>query len=207
MNWGWITIKSVHYVGYKCCASICLSSDVLIKRCTLIQGTRELKGSVIPCRAESIEWFIVDQAFLLSYDSASCPPLPPLQAAYFEHTDGRGGWGVGEEPKHTKHTIARPWPSINHSKLAAAERMHSFTKEREKGIGVWDRVIKLCICRLQLIVNRSLVVILHSFDWWIRSRIRILNADSDPDPGVEDLKLQRKTSWKFTFSILFYFFW
>jgi hypothetical protein len=66
-------------------------------------------------KTESIEYFIEDQAFLRSYDSAPRQPpfLPPLShqqvvslslsfcVSPAELTDGRRGEGVGEEPNHT----------------------------------------------------------------------------------------------------------
>ncbi len=66
----------------------------------------------------SIEWFIKDPGFLLSYD-LSPPPSPPVSKLDWQqqHTErqrnrdnllmGRGK-GVGEEPNHTTARIARP---------------------------------------------------------------------------------------------------
>ncbi len=63
-------------------------------------------------RAESIEWFIEDQAFSLSSDLAP-PPPPPISKLYRPHrktekgdkiADGRGGESYGRE---------KAWSSIN----------------------------------------------------------------------------------------------
>jgi hypothetical protein len=67
-------------------------------------------------QAESIECFIVDQAFLLSYELAPVtpPPLSPviklslcISLPLCHRSDlltgeGKEGVGVGEEPNHTK---------------------------------------------------------------------------------------------------------
>jgi hypothetical protein len=68
--------------------------------------------------AESIEWFIEDQAFLRSHDSAPRhPPLPLTSVSCLSFSVflcvavqacGRGDVGVGEEPNHS--TARKPGP-------------------------------------------------------------------------------------------------
>ncbi len=86
-----------------------------------------------PPTPETIEWFIEDQVFSRSYDSAPRPPFPPLPSASclsfsdfcvspVELTDEiggeRAGWGLGG--KITKsYNREKAWPSIHHSLLSA----------------------------------------------------------------------------------------
>ncbi len=72
--------------------------------------------------SESIEWFVKDEAFSPSYDSAlSTPPLPPstgdTQKGWErEKTEGRReGWGVRGDKSYDR---VKDWPSINHSILS-----------------------------------------------------------------------------------------
>jgi len=74
---------------------------------------------------EGIERFIEGQVFLLSYDSAPRPPLPPAPVSKVDQrntekerqlSDGRrgegGGWGA------ESYEVKKDWPSINHSILS-----------------------------------------------------------------------------------------
>ncbi len=82
--------------------------------------------------AESIEWFIKDQAFSASYDLAP-PPSPPLyrqQVVFFSQssyvlpvglTEGEVE-GVGEEPNLKRQ---KAWFSINHSILSDLKAVYS----------------------------------------------------------------------------------
>ncbi len=76
-------------------------------------------------QTETIEWFIEDQAFSLSYNLAPLPP-PPLSCKV-KHmnrqlVDGTGDGGKvgGGEPNHT---MARAWSSIKHSIFFACKSL------------------------------------------------------------------------------------
>ncbi len=70
----------------------------------------------------SIEWFIENQAFFWSYDSAPHPPLPPhltaascLSYSVFVYNDGRAYWrergeGVGRHGAYNHATARRHGP-------------------------------------------------------------------------------------------------
>jgi hypothetical protein len=88
-------------------------------------------------REESVEWFIEDQAFLQSFDSAPRPPpLPPIPSASClsfsvflcvtsELTDGRGGGGWRGAKSYDRE---KAWPSIYHSLLFGLECLTSDVK-------------------------------------------------------------------------------
>jgi hypothetical protein len=79
--------------------------------------------------SESIEWFIEDQAFLLSYDSAPRPsPYPSSPASKLSIFLSlpvcrrsvlywRGGGGAGDGRGAKSYDREKAWPSINHSIL------------------------------------------------------------------------------------------
>ncbi len=71
------------------------------------------KKAILETEAESIEWFIEDQAFSPSYDLAPPPPPPssPVSKLSFFLSLLRGEWGWGRS-----HIIRheKAWSSINH---------------------------------------------------------------------------------------------
>ncbi len=71
--------------------------------------------------AESIEWFIEDQAFALSYDFAPPPsPRPPASChsfSVFRGVAGQAYWRGGGGAK--SYDSENAWSSINHSILSA----------------------------------------------------------------------------------------
>jgi hypothetical protein len=86
--------------------------------------------------SDNIEWFIEDQAFLRSYDSAPCPPPPNcsipsascLSFSIFLCITGRAvrlpAGGGGRTPK--SYDSEKAWPSLNHSVLFLSTPLSSF---------------------------------------------------------------------------------
>ncbi len=147
-------------------------------RCTLWQGTMELKGLGIPCRAESTEWFIEDQAFLLSFDSASHPPPPPLyplQAAcylsflVFMCVACRAYWrerGRGRSWARNQNIPPVETLALYKSFKTRCCRECTLSQKGERKLKVRHRRKSSKIMYLspyQHFVNRSLAVILYSF--------------------------------------------
>ncbi len=78
-------------------------------------------------QTESIEWFMEDQAFLLSYDSAPGPPPSPslpsanfLSSSVFPCVAGKAYWCGGWSERGAKsHNCEKAWSPINNSILSA----------------------------------------------------------------------------------------
>jgi hypothetical protein len=106
----------------------------------------------------SIEWFIEDQAFSPSYDSAPPPLLPSVSSTDKKRktekerqlADGRGGegvWALWEEPNHTK--ARKPGPQ---------QIMQYSLGEGEEGDG-WERGGKGILAHISFWISEDLELV------------------------------------------------
>ncbi len=102
----------------------------------LFKAFRRMAGAVdCRCVPEHTEWFIEDQAFLRSFDSAPRPPLPPsligqhysASCLFFilpmcRRPSLLRERGVGGRCGDKSYDREKAWPSIKHSILSGASR-------------------------------------------------------------------------------------
>jgi hypothetical protein len=100
-------------------------------------------------RAESIEWFIEDQFFSLSYDLVPPTPFPVSKLSLFlslpvcllsSFLTGEGSKGVGEEPNGTMREKARP--SINRSILCTWATKAVYERDPDYNSGKIEPILK-----------------------------------------------------------------